>query len=262
MGKFNHYPELQNNILLIIFCIINKSDTNAIKKFIEIFDITTLNSHLDIYRCKLRNHAKEINNYHLNILYIITSHLIKLPSNENGNSLISIAYAISNFFDKNNKRYNDFTNRKYVEIQIQDTVLKIVNHLSKNKDCCYILLESEFFNDFISYLNNFVNRKSDTRSETTNDRRSLASMKNKDYILYITEKKKRKMNIEVIKKICVSILFSMCSIVLNISNQEDKIFDQFAIVVKNYFLIFQNLKYFKLKLKFKIFSKSKFYIKK
>lgn len=233
MGKFNHYPEIQNNILLIIFSLLNKSNTNTIKKFVEIFDIGSLSSHLDIYRCKLRNHAKEINNYHLNIYLILTSHLIKQQNPENNKNLIAIAYAVARFFDRENKRYGDFTNRKYVEIQIQDTLLKIVSHLSKIKEGCYILLKSEFTNDFITYIFNFVSRKSDTRSETTNDRRSLTSLKNKDYILYITEKKKRKMNIEVIKKICYSIMNSICTIVLNFALQEINIFDEFVIVVSS-----------------------------
>jgi len=235
MGKFNHYPEIQNNILLIIFSLLNKSTTNVVKKFIEIFDIAALSSHLDIYRCKLKNHAKEINNYHLNIYLIIASHLIKQDDLQNNKNLVAIAYAIASFFDKNNKRYSDFTNRKNVEIQIQDTILKIVCHLSKIKEGCYILLKSEFIHDFISYINNFVSRKSDTRSETTNDRRSMTSIKYKDYILYITEKKKRKMNIEVIKKICYSIINSVCTIVLNFALQENNIFDEFAIVVNIYF---------------------------
>lgn len=237
MGKFNHYPELQNNILLIIFSILNKSSTSTVKKFLEIFDIATLSTHLDIYRCKLRNHAKEINNYHLNIYLIITSHFIKQENAENNKILISIAYAIASFFNRSNKRYGDFTNRKNVEIQIQDTLLKIVSHLSKVKECCFILLKSEFGNDFVSYINSFVSRKSDTKSENTYDRRSLTSVKNKDYILYITEKKKRKMNIEVIKKICYSILISVCTIVLNFALQENNIFDEFAIVVRIFFFL-------------------------
>jgi len=226
MGKFNHFPELQNNILHCLFCIVNKCNTNSIKKFLDVFDIETFNSHLDIYRCKLRFHAKEINNYHLNILYLITSNLVRQDSPENKEKLNLIAKSIASFFDKNNKRYQDFTNRKFWEIQIQDTLLKMVNHLSKIKECCNILLKSDFINDFFSYLNNFLCRKSDTKSE-----RSTASLKYKDYLLYVCEKKKRRINIETIKKYCFSILNSSCNIVLNFALQENTIFDEFATVV-------------------------------
>ncbi len=241
MGIFNHYPELQNNILVIIFIILNKSSQTTLKKFLETLDITTLSTHLDIYRCKLRNHAKEINNYHLNILLIITHNLTSQDNNnnypENKKHLQAIAYSIASFFDRSNKRYSDFTNRKFVEITIQDTLLKIVCFLSKYAECCFILLKSDFTNDFVSYINNFVSRKnSDTKSETTNDRKSLTSAKNKDFIMYITEKKKRKMNVENIKKVCYSIINSVCTIVFNLAKQEDsRIFDEFAIVVRIFF---------------------------
>jgi len=162
--------------------------------------------------------------------------LIKQDNPENNKNLIDIAYAMAEFFDKNNKRFNDFSNRKFVEIHIQDTILKTINNLSKVEECCHILLKSEFANDFISYINNFIKRKSDSQSENT-DKKSSSSLKNKDYLLYITEKKKRKINIEITIKICYSILLSIINIVYNFALQENTIFDQFAVVVIN-FLIF------------------------
>ena len=117
MGKFNHYPELQNNILCIIFTLLsNKNDIAKVQKFTEIFDILTFNRYLDIYRCKLRSHAKDINFYHLNILYLFTQSLNKLSLEEKKPYLNDIAISMSYFFDRNNKRYKDFQNKKLLEI--------------------------------------------------------------------------------------------------------------------------------------------------
>lgn len=160
--------------------------------------------------------------------------MICLSSAESQSHLIQIAASIALFFDKNNKRFNDFTSRKFYEINIQDLILKIVNLLSKNRDCSDILLQCQFFSDLFSYLNSFAFvKKNDMRSENT-DRKSVRSGKAKDYIQYITDKKKRSLNLDVIKKLCHSILSSTCNIIKNIFNnydEEDQMFDHFSIVV-------------------------------
>ena len=223
MEKFNHYPEVQNNILMILYTILNKSDPKSVEKFVEIFDIQTLDNYLDIYRCKLRSSAKEINSYHLNILYLITSNLIKSGNPKNTTILITIAHSIGNFFDKQNKRYNDFSKRKFYEIQIQDTILKIVNILSRNGECTKILLETEFFDNLICYIIDFSGKNN-------SDTKSVSSKKQKDYLQRIVEKKIR-LNIDIVKKICFSIMISICNILFNIVNDEGNLFDIFALLV-------------------------------
>ena len=117
MGTFNHYPELQNNILCIMFTLLSHksddkdkqkkfSDVVKIKKFTDIFEIINLNNYLDIYRCKLRSHAKDVNFYHLNILYLFTQSLNKLPSEEKKPYLKDIAISMSNFYDINISHQN------------------------------------------------------------------------------------------------------------------------------------------------------------
>lgn len=237
MGKFNHYPELQNNILCIIFTLIsNKSEIGRIKKFIEIFDILNLNSYLNIYRCKLRNHAKDINFYHLNILYIFAQSLNKLPSEEKKKYLKDISIAMSHFYDTNNKRYNDFKSKKLLEIQIQDLSLRIINILTKDRESCLILLDCDFFNDLINYLNVFSNNKSDNKG--LSDSRSIKSIKNQGFIAFVIDKKKRRMNSESVKKYLTGIILNILNIIFNISDQEgEDIFDKFTVFVRIIFLL-------------------------
>jgi len=254
MERFNHYPELQNNILCIIFTLLgNKSDVTKIKKFIEIFEILNLNSFLDIYRCKLRSHAKDINFYHLNILYLFTQSLNKLPLEEKRPYLKEIAISMSYFYDRNNKRYNDFKNRKLLEIQIQDLTLRIINILTKDRECCFVLFECDFFDDLINYLQIFCSNKNDANAnlnsksqsdikslKSINDNKSLKSIKNQGFTSYVIDKKKRRMNADSIKKYLTGIILNILNIIFNISNQDgEDVFDKFTVFVKklNFFFI-------------------------
>jgi hypothetical protein len=256
MERFNHYPELQNNILCIIYNLLgnvnlnasgngngnnnsvgNKSDLGKFKKFTDIIDILSLNSLLDIYRCKLRSHAKDINFYHLNILYLFSQTFYKLPLEEKKPYLKDIAISISLFFDKNNKRYNDFKNRKLLEIQTQDLILRIINILTREKNCCYVLLDCDFFNDLINYLNTFCSNKNDkndniSTSKSQSDYKSLKSIKNQGFLSYVIDKKKRKMNPDSIKKYLTGIILNILNIIYNISNQEgEDIYNKFTVFV-------------------------------
>lgn len=237
MGKFNHYPELQNNILCIIFTLLsNKSDLNRIRKFIEIFEILKLNSYLNIYRCKLRSHAKDINFYHLNILYLFTQSINKLPFEEKKNYLKDIAISMSYFYDNNNKRYSDFKNKKLLEIQIQDLSLRIINILTKDRESCLVLLECDFFNDLINYLTIFCSNSNPNNSSSMknlSDNKSLKSIKTQGFVTYVIDKKKRRMNPESIKKYLTGIILNILNIIFNISDQEgEDIYDKFTVFVR------------------------------
>lgn len=235
MDNFNHYPEIQNNILCIIFTLLsNKNDIGKIKKFIDFFGILDLNSFLDIYRCKLRSHAKDINFYHLNTLYLFTQSMNKLPPDEKKPYLKDIALAMSHFYDKNNKRYNDFKNKKLLEIHIQDLSLRIINILTKERECCFILLECDFFNDLFDYLNTFCSNKNDTNKQS--DSKSLKSIKNQGFTTYVMEKKKRRMSPENVKKYLTGIILNILQIIYNISNHDgDEIYGKYSDYVKIYF---------------------------
>jgi hypothetical protein len=162
----------------------------------------------------------------------------KLPLAEKKTYLKDIAISMSLFFDRNNKRYNDFKNRKLLEIQIQDLILRIISVLTREKDCCYVLLDCDFFDELINYLNIFSSTRNDnvSTSKSQSDSKSLKSIKNQGFIPYVIDKKKRKMNPESIKKYLTGIIFNILNIIYNISNQEgEDIYDKFSGVVNIYF---------------------------
>ena len=68
LSKYFDYPELHVNILIIIYQLTNYCDSQSLIWAAEKLDLSRFKEVFDMYRGRLRNFTKLVNNLHLNIL--------------------------------------------------------------------------------------------------------------------------------------------------------------------------------------------------
>ena len=240
MVKYNHYTEIIKNSYNLILSIIKKAKPAQIGKFLDFFDFKKFSSSFHIYRFKLKNSGKEINLMFMNIIFILVSHfknseiIIKLENSvENLTEtkeykiLENINLIFKKFYDNSHRKYNEFLKKKKHDLQIQDVLLKIAEILTKYEFNSAVLINSDFLNCVIKFLIEFSNFRTEDVNRGSNN-------KNINFLNLIQEKKPR-LNFEIIKKYCASIILSSLQILNNIINQNDEFFKKIALAVK-YFL--------------------------
>jgi hypothetical protein len=212
--KFAHYPEIHNNILIILYQITNYLDRANLLLTAENLDLDEFKTNFDPYRTKLRSFCRFLNNLHLNILANLSA--IAKTNSENQTEqeglLQKIMFDLKAYYrysSNSKKRLEDFKTRKFYEVETHEVITRIAVNITKHPNLAFSMLESYFYDDLIEYLIII----SQTRSET------------KDFIQEVCQKKKK--DSEEIKKYVLSIVENSQQIFLNIMDYED-VADQFC----------------------------------
>lgn len=264
--KYTHYPDVVKNCYSIFLCLLKRTNEEHLGKFLIIFDLKKFQNSFEIYKFKLRASSKEINLFFINILYILVSFyqkksvrdkLIDEEENEdsyennknlsNKNTQIDyvfrdkyfkvldiLANIFSSFFDTTNRRYIDFVKKKFLDLQLQDLLLKIGSILFIYESNVEIILQSDFMNNLVRYLLEFSFGKCEFKSV---DKQNILNNQEKqlfNFINFINEKKIR--NLETIKKFVSSIILSAFEIYRGLLQHDNKYFADVAmnVILKNF----------------------------
>jgi len=260
--KYTHYPNLVKDCYSIILSILKRANEEHLGKFLTVIDLKIFQYSFEIYRFNLRGSLKDINLLFLKILYILVSYfqkksvkeklidvenfeqLIELDKDRINNAFREKYYKIleilveifSSFFDTTNKRYINFVKKKFLDLKLQDLLLKIGSILFVYEINIEKILHSDFMNNLARYLLKFSFGKCQFMPKTDID--SLRSKDNKIYnfINFISEKKNK--NLDTIKIFTSSIILSAFEIYKELLNHDNKYFAEVAVyVIKNLFLI-------------------------
>jgi hypothetical protein len=207
MGRFFHYPEVHNNILIILFQITNFLDTNYLIITADKLNLEEFKDLFDPYRSRLRTFCKFLNNLHLNILGNI-SDISKNGALEQYEPIMKdIMMDLKAFYRKtanSRKRLEDFKHRKLNEVEIHEVITRIGVNVTKYQKLIISLLESYFYDDIIEYL--IVIAKT--------------NMNGKDFISALAEKKKK--NVDEVKRYVLAIIENSQAILINVMNSDDE----------------------------------------
>ncbi len=272
MLKYTHYPEIVKNCYSILLCILKKANEDHLAKFLLIFDLKKFQSSFEIHKFKLRASAKEINLFFINILYILVSFFLKksvkekLLASENiqdprlqqqkrdfsfkekyAKILEFLANIFSSFFDTTHRRYSDFVKKKFLDLQIQDLLLKIGSVLFIYEANMETIMQSDFTNNLVRYLLEFTFGKcefkdfnavqpSSSSNNRNNNRKGISRNNNSsgklvgfNYINFVNEKKMR--NVETVKKFVASIILSSFEIYKYLLEHDNKYFADVGLIV-------------------------------
>lgn len=264
MLKYTHYPEIVKNCYSILLCILKKANEDHLAKFLLIFDLKKFQSSFEIYKFKLRASAKEINLFFINILYILVSFFQKksvkeklLNSNDEPHQpqkadlafkekytkiFDFLANIFSAFFDTTHRRYIEFVKKKFLDLQIQDLLLKIGSILFTYEANMEIIMQSDFTNNLVRFLLEFAFGKCEFKDinilqpksglVTGNNGNNNSSRKLNlgfNYVNFVNEKTIR--NIETIKKFVASIVLSAFEIYRSLLEHDNKYFAEVGINV-------------------------------
>ena len=122
------------------------------------------------------------------------------------------------------RRLDDFRVNKKCEIEIHDIITRIGANITRYKNNCESLIDSFFFDDIIEYLI-IIGVGENNDNESTNSNRS--NNNGADFILKIKERKK-KINLEEIKRMIASIVENSIVIFINVMNSPNEISDPFS----------------------------------
>ena len=269
MLKYTHYPEIVKNCYSILLCILKKANEDHLAKFLLIFDLKKFQSSFEIHKFRLRASAKEINLFFINILYILVSFFLKksvreklLDSEESeephqrlkvdfsfrekySKILDFLTNIFSAFFDTTHRRYIEFSKKKFLDLQIQDLLLKIGSVLFIYEANMEIIMQSDFMNNLIRFLlefafgkcefkdinamqphNNNNNNKNGIRNNNNSSGKLISEF---NYISYVNEKKMK--NVETIKKFVASINLSTFEIYKYLLEHDNKYFADVGLIV-------------------------------
>lgn len=206
----------------------NYCDSQSLIWAAEKINLTIFRDVFDIYRGRLRNFTRLLNSLHLNILSNF-SDITKGNYDQSYSALMKlISLDIKSFYKMNQtykRRLDDFRIRKKTEFEIHDTIARIGVNITKYEENSNILLESFFFDDIIEFLIIIgVGEHNDNESSNSNNG---VNYPNSDFILKMKEKKK-KMNLEEIKKIVLSIVDNSVKIIVNIMDSAEEISEPFT----------------------------------
>ncbi len=206
--KFAHYPEIHNNVLIILYQITNYLDRANLVLTAEKLNLDEFKTNFDPYRTKLRSFCRFLNNLHLNILSNISA-VAKMNSEnkmEREDLLQKIMFDLKAYYRNSGnakKRLEDFKTRKLYEVETHEVITRIAVNITKYHTLAYSMLESYFYDDLIEYLIVI----------------SQTNAQGKDFIQEVSEKKKR--DVEEIKKYVLSIVENSQLIFIHIMDLED-----------------------------------------
>jgi hypothetical protein len=238
---------------------LRKANEDHLAKFLLIFDLKKFQNSFEIYKFKLRASAKEINLFFINILYILVSLFQKKSVKEKlmnsdlyalrgekedlffiekySKILEILANIFSSFFDITHRRYIEFVKKKFLELQIQDLLLKIGSILFIYESNMEIIMQSDFMNNLVRYLLEFAFGK--CQFQDPNQQQAINNVKGKvsssgklqgfNYVSYVNEKKMR--NVEAIKKFVASIILSAFEIYKSLLEHDNKFFAEVGVNV-------------------------------
>jgi hypothetical protein len=213
------------NIMVIIYQLTNYCDSQSLIWASEKLNLSVFREAFEMYRGRLRNFNKLMNNFHLSILsnFADITKTVYDPTFEPLTKLIT--EDIKSFYksSKNYKnRLDNFRVKKRLEFDIHDTITRIGVNITKYESNSILLMDSLFFDDIIEYLIIIaIGENNDNESTNSNN------VGNADFILRMKEKKK-KMNMEEIKKVVVSIVENSALIMINIMTSSDAVSDPFS----------------------------------
>lgn len=250
MLKYLHYPELIINTFQIILLILKKTKENNLINFLEIFDLNKFQGCFEIYKFKLRGCFKEINFLFLNILFILisffkqknTKKILLKPNNE----IIldkdldfkvkflkifeNLVQIFCGFFDTTHRRYIDFTKRKFMDLQLQDLLLRMGSTIIFYESSIENILNSDFMNNLIRFVLEYRTGKCEYVKNNTHPEKNKAF----DYLDFIYSKKIK--NFDTVKKITSSIILNVLDIYANLLDHENKYFTIVANNVNKFFI--------------------------
>jgi hypothetical protein len=221
--KYQHYPELHLNILIIIYQLTNKCDSQSLILAADKLNLLVFKDVFEIYRGRLRSFNKMLNSLHLNIL----SNFSELPNEENYENLTKlISLDVKSYYKMSpnyKRRLDDFRIRKKTELEIHETMVRIGSQITKSHKNCEILMDSFFFDDVIEYLIIIGVGEHYDDTESLNEKSSNQA----DFILKLKEKKK-KQNLEEIKKSVAAVVENSLIIILNVMGSTNELSDPFS----------------------------------
>lgn len=139
---YQHYPQLYINILAIVFNLTYKDKNNIIKINIESFT-----SNFILYKGILKGELKQINKFHLGILFNVLTNNKELIDNKNIDFIIT---DLNKYYSKN-KISLDFIKRKQKNIDIHEKLLAIIVEIfTKNIEIKKIC--KEIYEDMINFI--------------------------------------------------------------------------------------------------------------
>lgn len=207
LRKYYHYPEIHNNILIILYQITNYLDTANLCLTAEKLNLEEFKEFFDPFRGRLRIFCKFLNNLHLKILANLSDIVKNNADPEFEPILKNIMFNLKSFYRNNpnaKKKLEDFKSRKLYEVEIQETITRIGVNVTKYEKLSFSMLESYFYDDIVEYL--IVIAK-------TNENK-------KDFIQIVAEKKRK--NIDEVKRYILSIVENSQNILLNIVDSENE----------------------------------------
>jgi len=207
MGKFYHYPEIHNNILIILFQITNFLDSKNLVLTANKLNLDEFKDLFDPYRSRLRTFCRFLNNLHLNILGNISDISKNAAMEEYEPIMKGVMFDLKAFYRKtanSRKRLEDFKSRKLNEVEIHEVITRIGLNVTKYQKLVLSLLESYFYDDIIEYI--IVIAKTNVNG--------------KDFIINLAEKKKK--SVEEIKRWTLAILENSQQILINVMNSDDE----------------------------------------
>ena len=153
-----------------------------------------------------------------------------------------LANIFSSFFDTTHRRYIEFVKKKFLELQIQDLLLKIGSILFIYESNMEIIMQSDFMNNLVRYLLEFAFGKcqfQDPNQQQANNNvkgnvSSSGKLQGFNYVNYVNEKKMR--NVEAIKKFAASIILSGFEIYKSLLEHDNKFFAEVGVNVIFYYL--------------------------
>jgi len=197
LSYYFSYSELHVNILFTLNQLTFNIDKNTLVIYIITLQILTAQKlnledfklNFDFVRGKLHLIGKLLHNLHLNILANFSEIIHKDDEEKKEDNIITILNYISadfrSFFKNTTgykKIYEDFKERKFGELDIQDTITRIGLNLSKDPQFMYNIVDDQslFIPDLVDFLTKIVNSKASNNRETFIDNLTNGRYKGKN----------------------------------------------------------------------------------
>lgn len=153
--NFYHYPEIFQNILIILNKITEDVDCQYRIVVANEINLDELRDLFEFYRGKLRAFYRVVNFNYLNFLFNL-SECSNLENTELVNKLYSdISYDIKMFYRNsslNNKKFSFFKEKKKKFIEIHEIITRITYKITINTENILSLLDSMFYQDIIEFI--------------------------------------------------------------------------------------------------------------
>lgn len=232
LNKFQHYTELHINLLSILYQLTSLSDPHSLILLAKSLDLAIFKDGFDMFRGRLRGAQRTVNHLHLAVLANISELSKYKEEEETVDAILALIAQDLNAFYRITKTYKkrleDFRKKKKYDVEVHELMTRIGVNITKHSTHCKDLMDSYYFDDIIEYLIIIG-----VGEQNENDEENFKGL---DFIAKIKEKKK-KSNIDEIKKTTASIVDNSLKIIINIMSSPNEISDSFSTKVKPFIIV-------------------------